>query len=473
MHCRWQSMHALRFNSSSSFVQKTCKHNDFVSHTNTRFTCIRWQSRWLLLPYITDNAFMFLKVPSGWSTAMRDKVVDGTVRLLCELGQMPTTGAVEETAAVKVGVDAKVEHVVQLLTAGGSNSVVLLHGMGGIGKTTLARAVFNRLHAMNPTLPCSFLRLDPDMKDGAIMQKQQQLLKHLARAGDATLHDPEDGRGQLADRLQRMRVLLVVDNVWGSARVARLLQKGTVKGLLDSGSMVLLTSREAAAAGPWLGEGGAPSSRVSKVEVECLSEEQSLELFCRHAYDGSTRPPDDVDRARVVEAVARCGHLPMAVEVVGLYYAAIDDKLSFFEDLLASMAYAYRKQDSSIFDGEATLFGALRLSWRVLDLEEQEALLDIAWFLKGQLWDWVQYHCGSPVLRRLCGLGLVKRQDGEWQHGRAQIATVHDTVSFFCQDATAIDRTPQRKVARTGNELQEVRGPPWEGARGYLLRASS
>jgi replication-associated recombination protein RarA len=146
-------------------------------------------------------------------TALRDKVVERTVNLLCAMGEMPTKRPLEEPD-IKVGLEAKVDRVVQLLTTG-NDSMVLLHGMGGIGKTTLARAVFNHLHANHPTLPCCFLGLDPDTKVAAIPQKQQQLLKDLARVERGTPSNAEEGRGLLAETLQGKRVLLVVDNVWG------------------------------------------------------------------------------------------------------------------------------------------------------------------------------------------------------------------------------------------------------------------
>jgi hypothetical protein len=414
-----------------------------------------------MLVLLWHHTMRALQVACGWSTAMTDNVVSSVVLLLHDMRQMPTRRPLEEPD-VRVGLEAKVDRVVQLLTAVDNNhGMVLLHGMAGIGKTTLARAVFNRLTATNPSLPCCFLRLDPEMEEGDVVRKQQQLLKDLARMEGATLNETEAGRRELAEQLniKGRKVVLVVDNVWRTARVARLLRKGTIKALVDNGSMVLLTSREETAASPFLGEAGMLESQLVKAEVKCLSEAQSIELFCRHAY-GTSSPPG-ADRELVAAVVAKCGFLPMAVEVIGRYYSVRPSKCDFFDDLESTMVYAYRKQDSGLLVGEATLFGALRLSWSMLDLEEQEALLDIALMLKGQPWHWVQHHCGRPNLDCLRVLGLVKQQDCAYSEDSAvhKVATVHDTVAFFCSDADAIGRLPQRKAVNTSSELQQVRGP--------------
>jgi hypothetical protein len=109
---------------------------------------------------------------------------------------------------------------------------------------------------------------------------------------------------------------------------------------------------------------------------------------------------------------------------------------------------------------ERTLFGALRLSWGVLEGEEREALLDVALLLRGQPWGLVEQHCGEGVLRRLWGLGLVKKDFGHGANGRRGpaddgasecLATVHSTVASFCEDAAATGRAPERLALSPGD----------------------
>jgi hypothetical protein len=394
---------------------------------------------------------MLLQVRSAWGTKMRDKVVEVAVQLLCDMGQMPFRRPVEEPA-VKVGLEAKVDQVVQLLTVQVNNNLVLLHGMGGISKTTLARAVFNRLHGNHPTLPCCFLKLDPDV-EADIVQKQQQLLKDPAHVAEPSVTDAEDGRAALGEKLKGKRVLVVVDNVWDDA-LEFLLSKDVMQ-LLGEGSVVLVTSREQEAA--------RKLDRVVEVEMDYLSEVESVELFCKHAFPELAPAPSDwvehVKQSRwasqILGVLKMCGRLPMALEVVGRYFAAIPDKAEFYESF--QKAYSTQKVDRK--EAERTLYGALRQSWGILEPEEQEALLDIILLVRGGSgldrpdWGRLQHHCGSYVLYRLCALGLLKQQE----YGYVEL---HDTVVFFCSDAAAIGCQPQREVIFSGEESQQVRGAP-------------
>jgi hypothetical protein len=371
-------------------------------------------------------------------TAMRKKVVEAAVTRLLDMGQMPT-GVAADQPDIEVGLEAKVDQVVQLLTATNENTkVVLLHGMGGIGKTTLARAAFNRLHANNPTLPSCFLCLDPDMSEADIMRKQRQLLLELACVTDVTdVSTAEQGRAKLATKLKGKKVLLVVDNVWDT-RLEFLLHKDTVR-LLGEGSMVLATSREQGAA-------GLLACKVTEVEMECLSEVPSVELFCKYAFPGSSPGPISY---QIQEALKMCAGLPMALEVLGRHFAACGDIYEFD----SSFQVACSTQNAGRLEAERTLFGALQLSWNILEPKEKEALLDIVFFLKGQPWSWVRHHCDPYVLRRLGKLGLVKQQEAG-----ANVASIHDTLSFFCRENTAIGGPHERMAVETSCELRQVRG---------------
>jgi hypothetical protein len=127
-------------------------------------------------------------------------------------------------------------------------------------------------------------------------------------------------------------------------------------------------------------------------------------------------------------------------------------------------------------EAERTLFGALKLSWGLLKPEEQEALLDIAWFMKGQRWAWVQLHCGPSLLQRLCHLGLVQVKVLPLYYqdllGEVEVAVMHDTMFFFCTEASAIGHPLQRLKLHADRSdsygvLEQVRWPCLFKQRGY------
>ena len=79
-----------------------------------------------------------------------------------------------------VGRDSAKDRVIKLLAmdpADGSKRAVVIYGFGGIGKTTLASAVFKNLDLKH----YKFCRLDMDqnISNDGIKQLQQQMLRDL------------------------------------------------------------------------------------------------------------------------------------------------------------------------------------------------------------------------------------------------------------------------------------------------------
>jgi hypothetical protein len=343
-------------------------------------------------------------------------VVDRAAEVLIGLRRMPRNKAMV-LPDISVGLTSKVDSTVQLLTSGSSNQMVLLHGMAGIGKTTLAKAVFNTLHAMDNTVPCHFARLNPEMMSPEdVVDEQRAMLKELAycvsRVSD--IRSAASGRQMLQQELQGKQVLLVVDNAW--KQQLHWLLPDNIMGVLGDGSMVLVTSRE---------------SWASEEEGESvLSEAESMELFCQHAYGSSCCPAKD--QVAVSAIVARCGGLPLALEVVGRHLAETRDAWKFFRHIDDSLAYVYSHQRACRFERQQTVFEALSVSWDALDEEQRETLLDVVWFLQGQPRPLVESLCDPGVLEQLNRLGLVRWKQAEGGAGK-QLVVVHAVLMDFCK----------------------------------------
>jgi hypothetical protein len=367
-------------------------------------------------------------------------VVLHIAQLLAARAKLPTSKLVELPAIV-VGMQAKTDELVQQLGAG-STSMALLTGMAGIGKTVLAKSLFDRLHTKNPTVPCHFVRLSPGMEDpNEFVPEQRELLRALAGVEDASgLHSAEAMRRVLAEKVAGKKVLVVVDNAWGGQ--LQLLLPREFMEVLGPGSAVLVTSRDAHACDAF-GKSGI------LVEMECLPEPASLELFCWHAYDASSVPAEEKRWERKIdEVLARCGGLPMAVEVAATHFRC-SRKQDFFRNVDSALSFALQTEEADKMEAERTVFGALRLSWDALAAEEQDALLDIVWFLQGQPWGLVQRYCQYGVLDRLHKLAFVKQVVKAGQPPHVAVAVV---LVAFCKEA-AKQRQEQRLELVGGSNL--------------------
>jgi hypothetical protein len=382
----------------------------------------------------SNIATAWLQVGNARGTLLVRRVVDKTAELLAAKGQLATSKS-EELPRILVGMDARRDGMVQAVqAAAAARSMVLLHGMGRIGKTTLAKAVFNQLHSMDRTVPCHFARLHSGMKEPSdVLPHQVELLKQLAGMDAPSVTSADNGCKTIADALKGKKVLLVVDDVWGG-QLGWLLPEDLMV-LLGQGSMVLVTSRDRAAAHSF--------GKVSGLVVEqlgCLPEHESLELFCRHAYSSCT--PPDSEREEVQDAVNQCGGLPGALEVVGKHVSTLDDgndgRQRFLDDVEGGLCAVYAE--------EGSLFQLLGKSWDVLNPGEQRAtLLDIVWFLQGQRVSWLEAYCGYQLLGRLEDLGLVQQHlDSATTYGAR--VDVHCALSSFCKHSRATCSSQRRQL---------------------------
>lgn len=269
-------------------------------------------------------------------------------------------------ADMPVDVQQRVAGIRQTMDEIGSSSgcaVLGLHGMGGIGKTTLAKAVFNELRSGFVDSAC-FLEVGMGAGSEALQRLQGCMLKELCGV-ERQLSSPDQGRGELEARLPQQRMLLVIDDVWSEAQLDALLTD------VGAGSRVLVTTRE-----PQLLR-SRPSITCQPVEV--LGEDAALELFSWHAFL-SPQPPADY-RALAADAAAACGGLPLTLSVIGAHLWNQHSREDWEQALL-------RLKSAKPFTGgkmaNDQLWGKLRLSFDALGDDEQQVFLDIACFMLGK-----------------------------------------------------------------------------------------
>nr|WIL59969.1 nodulation protein [Melilotus officinalis] len=209
-----------------------------------------------------------------------------------------------------VGVESRVQDMIQLLYQGihQSNDVLLLGmwGMGGVGKTTIAKAIYNEI---GRNFECrSFLANIREVweENARQVNLQEQLLTDIYKEMKIKLQNIEYGKIILKDKLRHKKVLIVLDDVNTLDQLNALC--GSHKWF-GSGSRIIITTRDRHIL---------RGNNVNQVyEMKHMDESESMELFSWHAFKQANPIEDFAKISRNV--VEYCGGLPLALEVLGSY----------------------------------------------------------------------------------------------------------------------------------------------------------
>ncbi|GBG68201.1 hypothetical protein CBR_g2753 [Chara braunii] len=252
--------------------------------------------------------------------------------------------------------------------------------IGGIGKTTLVRTLFQ-----DPDIQRNFsggmFWVDVRKSSGDAFAIQKSLWKQLA--GVKSLVDG-DIFPMVKKELEDKRVLIVFDDVSDPETI-----RWAYDALSDAGRLVITTRDEhvlgtnggaalTPTTGPPAAERPTASDRAQTavLRLSTMGLEDSMRLLCRYAF-GSEEPPPRFES--LADSVCReCGGLPLALTVIGsaLHGKDLDSWKYTLRRLQGARAIGEQFSSSSVFDCLRVAFDGLSMD----DPRLQDLFLDLAAF---------------------------------------------------------------------------------------------
>ncbi|MED6149836.1 hypothetical protein PIB30_066420 [Stylosanthes scabra] len=175
-----------------------------------------------------------------------------------------------------VGLVKDFETVVnQLKDEGSPGNVVSIVGMGGLGKTTLARKIYNS-DEVKKVFPCrAWATVSKDFRGKEIFKS---LLRCLSKSKHEDSSCEEELKQMVRKCLKGKKYLIVLDDVWDTK--AWFILKDCFPNNNNGGNgMILITTRNDQVA-------YVTRSKEPHHHISFMDEEESWELFCNEVFDG-------------------------------------------------------------------------------------------------------------------------------------------------------------------------------------------
>ncbi|GAB4841616.1 hypothetical protein Ancab_022330 [Ancistrocladus abbreviatus] len=260
------------------------------------------------------------------------------------------------------------DNIIQLLLSqendqGGAMGGVAIVGMGGMGKTTLARLVYNDDRLKGRFDLKLWICVSNDFNCDRITKSA---LESVTRQ-PCNLHDSDTIQVELREKLEGKKFLLVLDDVW-SEKIEDWDDLCRPFKTAAQGSRIIVTTRNEGVADIM---GGFPKVRLHK-----LSKEDGWSLLSRYAFQNSSSTSADSQLVKIgQEIVEKCDGLPLAIKILG---SPLRSKLERKD--------WEKVRDSHIWDlpgGKNDILPALSLSYCFLALRLKRCFAYCAMFPKG------------------------------------------------------------------------------------------
>jgi len=231
--------------------------------------------------------------------------------------------------------------------------------MGGIGKTTMAKALYDHIYH-NFEAYCFMPNIKAN-KD--TFQLLIDILQELGYAGKIT--NIVKGEEVLRHFFCTKKVLIILDDVRSQKQLDDILP---IDLDFTNGSRIVMTSRN------W-NDLRNNVKQEGKFDVPYLDNNNAMELFEKYVANNQSESKEEFGliTSQIVKA---CGGLPLSLKVLGSYLRKETD-LKIWQQALKKLQQAHSLDGRQ---NDEQLWGILRISFDELAEEEQSMFLDIVCF---------------------------------------------------------------------------------------------
>ncbi|GJS26575.1 Toll/interleukin-1 receptor domain-containing protein [Tanacetum coccineum] len=259
-----------------------------------------------------------------------------------------------------VGMETRVNEVISSLETGVDDvRMVGIKGMGGAGKTTLARAVFDKI-SFQFEGQCFVENIREESKPSlsGLKSLQKQVLTDVLNNQGITVNGVHEGKKMIQKKMHVRKVLIVLDDVDKIEQLEALVGEGN---WYKPGSRIIITTRD---------EQVLVAHKVCLIQnVNLLSTEEAICLFSRYAFGKDVPVPGYEELSGLV--VRYAAGLPLTIKVLGSFLCGKNDL--DWKDAIERLKTIPLKET----------LDKLELSYKGLEEDYKEIFLDVACILKG------------------------------------------------------------------------------------------